>query len=228
MVNRPSANLADDRLPKEALEFLLEAYSKHGGQVWKPPGYSEREWTSRKLEANLTLTVLTAMLTEDERKLMLRKSTAASRVENTRLAQKAELMTKKFFQEWFEADQVELPQNLKKRKRDAKGNVRAGASQALLLSSISYFLRKLKVNKDHPRLQPEMLESWAEKYRSKAEDYDQWRKEEKGHAEEPAEEPAAEESSPPRKQPWAWLMGGGGASGGGASGGGASGGGAAP
>ncbi|ACO68259.1 hypothetical protein MICPUN_64999 [Micromonas commoda] len=222
MVNRPSADLADDRLPNVAYEFLVEAYSKHGGQVWKPPGYPEKTWMSRKLEANLTLTVLTAMLTEDERKLMRRQSTAASRLENTRLAQKAELMTKKFFQEWFEDAKVELPQNLRKRKRDAKGKLAQGASQPMVLSSVANFLRALGVNKDDLRLQPEELKKWAEDSRSDEERYHQWRKQ-KG----PAKEPAAEEPSPPKKKSWGWFGRGGDASGGGASGGGASGGSAA-
>ena len=77
MGNRANAELADDKLPNEAWEFLREAYSKHDGQVWTPAGQAQdKGWTARKVEANLTLMVLGAMLTENEKKLMKRKPTA--------------------------------------------------------------------------------------------------------------------------------------------------------
>ena len=69
MVNRANAELADDKLPNDAWEFLLEAYSKHDGQVWRPAGQPDKGWTSRKVEANITLTVLSAMLTNISMKI---------------------------------------------------------------------------------------------------------------------------------------------------------------
>lgn len=220
MVNRASAELADDKLPNDAWEFLFEAYSKHDGQVWRPAGQPDKGWTSRKVEANITLTVLSAMMTKEEKKLMRRRSTAGSRAENPRLAEKAETMTKQFFREWFERDGIDLPNNLRRaKKRDSKGKTTAGASQLMVLSSVSNILRTLQTNKDDPGMHVDALKKWAAEYRVNEASFREFCT----GLPPPVEEPA------PRPGSWAargigaaqdalgWL----GASGGGASSGGA-------
>ena len=135
------------------------------------------------MEAETTRTVLSAMLTKEEKKLMGRPKD--SRLKNSQLAQKAELMTKNSFREFFEREEVDLPMNQRQVKKTA------GASQPMVLSSISNFLRTLETNMEDPRLQVEALEKWAATYRANEANFCEFATGLPEVAEEPAPRPGS-------------------------------------
>lgn len=97
------------------------------------------------MEAELTLRVLGAMLTKDEKKLMGRPPSADTRYESAMLAEKAERMTNVFFRKRFEQMGKELPQNLKESgKRNANGKKTKGAAASMVLSSVINFVAALE------------------------------------------------------------------------------------